>query len=104
IGLAALAREAKRQRILDRNAVPAVGDHLAAGHFVEQVRASPRRVLLLAGGEIGGAHHLLADLPPAALADPDAARGRAREGPAVGRILEPGLERLRLVGEPEAKV
>ena len=104
VRLASLAGEAQRQRILDRVAVPAVGDYLAARHFMEKVRTPAGRMLLLPCSEVGRAHHLVADLPPPALADADAARRRMRERAVVVGVSQMRFERPRLVGQAEAQV
>src|SRR5579872_7002089 len=100
IGLASLACEAKRERVLDGIAVPAFGDYLAPSHLVQKMRSATRRMLLLSGGEIGGAHDLARDVAPAAFADAHTACRRMGERVVVGSVGEMGVQLPRFVGEP----
>src|SRR6478752_5118330 len=77
VARATLAGEAPLQRVLDRLARPAIGDHLAAQHLGEQPRAAARRVALLARRAVARAHR--AAPLGAALAHADAALELAAE-------------------------
>ncbi len=84
---------------MDLVGTPAVGDEAAVEHLLEDPRAAPGGVLLVAGGGVGGAHEsaLSAAVGPA-FADPDApvdgigdVSSVVREGEAVGGAQAPGL-------------
>ncbi len=81
VAAAALAGEAQVERLLHLLALPAVGDHLAAQHLVEQPAAAARRIAFFAGRAVARAHG--AALGRAALAHADAALGGAREAVAL---------------------
>ena len=77
-------------------------DRLAGEHLEEQARPAARRVLLLAGRHVAGAHRP-ARRPPA-LADADAAKQRAREVPSVLPVRELGRRRRRRAADRLAQV
>ena len=77
VALAALAGQAQVERVLDRFAFPAVGQHFAVHHLEQQAGPAARAMLLLAGDLIAGAHDLAA--LAAAVADADAAQRRPGE-------------------------
>ena len=80
--LAGLATEAQGERFIDGLALETFTLQCAGEHLPEQAGATARRVLLLAGGAVAGAHHAAIGL--AACAHPHAALGSAFKGAAVG--------------------
>src|SRR5262249_61646415 len=72
VALAALAAEAEVERLLDRRALPAVGDRAAVQHLEQQPRAAARRIALLAARHVARAHHAVLAVAAAARADADA--------------------------------
>ena len=106
--LAPLAREAEIQRLLHVLVTPALDGAIAANELLEQVRAAAGRVPLLVGDHEARTHHVVVRVAlavlPAALPDPDAARGRANEAPAVVGKAKVSIELLRVVIGPELQL
>src|SRR4051812_45599034 len=74
---AALAAEARIKRLAHVLALPAVGDHFAAQHLVQQPAATARRIALFLGAAVARAHGAAARR--AALTHADAVLRGARE-------------------------
>ena len=111
VGLAALARQAQVQGVLDLFGAPAVGDGavtVAVEHLEQQPGAAAGGVLFLAGDLVGGTHHGAALVVVlAALADPDApVRGLPERAAVVGVGEEqrPVLLRRPAAAEPQVLI
>ena len=89
VALAALARQAQVQRLLDLRRPPSARDHLAGRHLEQQPGPPAGRVHLLAGGAVARTHHsaVLGD----ALPDAEAPPGRPGERAAVVGERQLGL-------------
>src|SRR5207249_485368 len=81
---------------------PATRDRPASQHLEEHARSAPRRVLLLHGRHVAGAHCLSANA--AALADADAALDREGKAAIVLRKAEMGSGRSRPVARPQTEI
>ena len=69
VDLAALARQAQVERLLDRLRAPAAEVGVALKHLEQQPRPPPRGVPLLVGDHVAGAHRPAASLPTLADAE-----------------------------------
>ena len=102
VPLAALARQAQLQRLVDLLAAEAVFDRLALEHLEQDPRAPPRGVLLVEGHHVARAHRAALDV--AALAGADASGGGVGEAPAVLRVGEVRVRLGRVVFHPQLEV
>ncbi len=109
LGAARLARHAELHRLRHALARHRVGAELLGEGEAQHVGAASRRVLLVAGGAVGGAHHAPRQLAAGAVIVAHLDRAGEPLGPAgEGRPVERRLERLdriiRLVPEQAAVV
>jgi hypothetical protein len=83
VALAAFAREAEVEGVLDGFAAPAVLDDTAVDHLEQDPGPAAGGVLLLAGDLVARTHDAAARFRAAALADPGAAQRRPGESAVV---------------------